>query len=136
MLKYALSILFILSVLLLQAQGIKGQKAPAWDIAQWIDHDGNTAEYTMEDFKGKKIVLFCFQSWCPGCHKTGFPMMQYLAKRFAKDDGVVTLAVQTVFEGASTNNFKKLKKMQKKYKLEIPFHKREFHDKGNCQIPN
>lgn len=121
MTKYILSVILALVVVSLTAQGIEGQNAADWDIEQWIDGDGKSANFSIDDFKGKKIVLFCFQSWCPGCHKTGFPMMQYLAKRFENDEDVVTLAIQTVFEGTSVNTFNKLKKMQKKYKLKIPF---------------
>ena len=123
-------ILFLLSITMLYAQnyaGIAGQEAPDWDIPSWIDADGTPATYTKAELEGKKIVLFCFQSWCPGCHKTGFPTLQYLTKRFGDKEDIVFLAIQTVFEGGRVNNINKLKKWQKKYKLSIPF----GHDEGD-----
>jgi len=107
--------------------GISGKEAPAWDIPSWIDESGKPTTLSLSDFKGKKVVLFCFQSWCPGCHKTGFPTLQYLTERFGDKEDIVFLAIQTVFEGGSTNTLNKLKKWQKKYKLKIPF----GHDEGD-----
>lgn len=126
--------LFVLLILIaattLSAQnyaGISGKVAPTWDIPSWIDADGEETTLSLSDFEGKKVVLFCFQSWCPGCHKTGFPTLQYLTDRFGDKEDIVFLAIQTVFEGGSTNTIKKLKKWQKKYKLKIPF----GHDEGD-----
>ena len=130
MLKKSLIALLVLSSTLLAAQnyaGISGQDAPTWDIPSWIDDSGEPTSLGLSDFEGKKIVLFCFQSWCPGCHKTGFPTLQYLTDRFGDKDDIIFLAVQTVFEGGNANNINKLKKWQKKYKLKIPF----GHDEGD-----
>lgn len=110
--------------------GIPGEEAPKWDIPTWIDADAEATTLKLEDFKGKKVVLFCFQSWCPGCHTTGFPTMQYLTDRFGAKDDIVFLAIQTVFEGGKTNTLNKLKKWQKKYKLDIPFGHDEGHGKS------
>jgi len=125
--------LFLSFTNLLSAQyypGVTGQEAPSWDIPTWIDGDGKATSLKLEDFKGKKIVLFCFQSWCPGCHNTGFPTLQYLTDRFSKKENVVFLAIQTVFEGGKANTLNKLKKWQKKYKLDIPFGHDEGHGKS------
>jgi len=130
MLRIFLFAITLLSSNLLSAQnyaGISGKEAPAWDIPSWIDASGAPTTLSLSEFRGKKIVLFCFQSWCPGCHKTGFPTLQYLTDRFGDKDDIVFLAIQTVFEGASANNINKLKKWQKKYKLKIPF----GHDEGD-----
>ncbi|MBT8221007.1 MAG: redoxin family protein [Bacteroidia bacterium] len=114
-------VLLYSSALFAQYGGIEGEEAPEWDIEAWLDGSGELGSYKLSDFAGKKIVVFCFQSWCPGCHKSGFPTMKYLNKRFGDQENVEFVAIQTVFEGADVNNFKKLKKMQKKYKLNIPF---------------
>jgi len=110
--------------------GIPGEAAPKWDIPTWIDGDGKATSIKLEDYAGKKVVMFCFQSWCPGCHDKGFPTLQYLTDRFGDKEDVVFLAVQTVFEGGKTNTLSKLKKWQKKYKLNIPFGHDEGHGKS------
>ena len=132
MLRNTLFALILLSSSVLSAQnyaGITGKEAPKWDIPSWIDHSGEPTTLSLSDFEGKKIVLFCFQSWCPGCHKSGFPTLQYLTDRFGDKEDIVFLAIQTVFEGGNANNINKLKKWQKKYKLNIPF----GHDEGDDQ---
>ena len=43
------------------------------------------------------------------------------------NDKVVFLAVQTVFEGKSSNTYDRMKEIQKEYDLKIPF----GHDVGN-----
>ena len=37
----------------------------------------------MADFRGKVVYLYFFQSWCPGCHRHGFPTLQAMSKHFA-----------------------------------------------------
>ena len=127
-------ILYIAIAIGLQAQGsgILNQSAPRWDIDAWIDENGKNATYTLEELEGKTIFLFCFQSWCPGCHEYGFPTIKYLKNKYAHREDIVFLAIQTVFEGKSVNTQSKLKKLQKKYKLDIPF----GHDPGSDRISN
>ncbi len=124
----SLLILLLLSAQFVTAQyngqrlGIKDRTAPEWDVPYWLDERGReTAPIQVTDFDGKVRVIFTFQSWCPGCHSTGFPTLQKLVKHFEGQDEVVFLSIQTAFEGERTNNKSKLKKLQKKYKLNIPF---------------
>lgn len=109
-----------------QEHGIKGQEAPDWDIDQWIDGNGQNADYQLSDFRDQVTVVFCFQSWCPGCHKYGFPNLKHLVNAFKQDKGIRFVAVQTVFEGFETNTSDKLQEMQQRYELNIPF----GHDDG------
>ena len=47
-------------------------KAPEFDVNQWINAVGNETEaIKLSDFKGKFKVVYCFQSWCAGCHNKG-----------------------------------------------------------------
>ena len=49
-------------------------KAPEFKVNQWIDANGNKTEpIKLLDYKGKFKVIYCFQSWCPGCHSKGLP---------------------------------------------------------------
>ena len=81
---------------------------------------------SLEDYDGKFKVIYCFQAWCPGCHSRGLPALQEMTKALEGNDEVVFLAIQTVFEGKSSNTFERMKEIQKEYNLKIPF----GHDVG------
>ncbi|WPU96971.1 redoxin family protein [Mucilaginibacter sabulilitoris] len=102
---------------------VSGEKAPELNIPLWIDKTGKKLNkpILLADFPGAFIVLFCFQSWCRGCHLKGFPSLQRMTNALKGNDKVVFLAIQTVFEGRDINTAEKLIEMQKKYNLEIPF---------------
>ncbi|SED15692.1 AhpC/TSA family protein [Tenacibaculum sp. MAR_2009_124] len=103
-------------------------KAPEFNVKHWVDANGNkTNEIKLSDFKSKFKVLYCFQSWCPGCHSAGLPNLQKMVKALEGNDKVAFLAVQTVFEGHESNTYEKMLETQKKYELKIPF----GHDAGD-----
>jgi len=105
-----------------QVEHVSVFKAPEFDIENWIDTNGNETEaIKLSDFKGKFKVVFCFQSWCPGCHSKGLPDLKKMVETLKENENVVFLAVQTVFEGHHENTFEKMVKTQKKYDLKIPF---------------
>ncbi len=108
--------------------GIEGQTAPEWNVPIWINSNGeNTSEIKLSDYKGKFKVMYCFQSWCPGCHSIGLPSLQKMVNALKDNDKIAFVAIQTVFEGKNANTFEKLKETQKKYDLKIPF----GQDNGN-----
>jgi len=110
------------------SRGIQGYAAPELAVPYWIDGKGNEqAPFTLAANKGKWIYLKCFQHWCPGCHSTGFPGTVKLAKAFPNPDQLAIAAIQTTFEGFSTNDQDALRKNQLRYDLDIPF----GHDTGN-----
>ena len=108
----------------LQAQippgGILNQKAPSWEVNQWFQLPEGKETLDISDFEGKVVYLYCFQSWCPGCHKYGFPTLQKLIAKFGNDEDVAFVAVQTTFEGFSTNSFERGKEVADQYGLKIP----------------
>lgn len=105
----------------------KAFKAPEFNVKDWVDENGNkTGQIKLSDFKGKFKVVYCFQSWCPGCHSVGLPNLQKLVKALKGNDKVAFIAIQTVFEGHHENTFDKMLETQKKYELKIPF----GHDAG------
>ena len=53
-------------------------------------------------------------------------VIQKLVKEFGDNNKIEFLAVQTVFEGSSSNTYDKIAETQKKYDLAIPF----GHDPG------
>ena len=103
-------------------------KAKEFDVKNWVDANGNkTAKITLANYTGKFKVVFCFQSWCPGCHSSGLPSLQKLVKALENNPNVIFIAIQTVFEGFTENSYEKMLETQQKYYLKIPF----GHDAGN-----
>ncbi|WP_235835821.1 peroxiredoxin family protein [Cognatitamlana onchidii] len=103
-------------------------EAPEFEVNDWIDADGNkTKPIKLSDFKGKFKVVFCFQSWCRGCHSKGLPDLKRMVDVLKENENVVFLAVQTVFEGHDSNTYDRMVKTQKQYDLKIPF----GHDPGS-----
>ncbi len=103
-------------------------RAPEFDVKDWVDANGNKTEpIKLSDLNGKFKVVYCFQSWCPGCHSVGLPNLQKMVKALEGNEKVVFLAVQTVFEGHEANTYEKMVETQKKYDLKIPF----GHDAGD-----
>ena len=101
-------------------RGIVKQPAPTWDVDQWHQLPEGKTTLDLKDFEGKIVYLYCFQSWCPGCHSSGFPTLKAVSDHYAKDDSVAFVAVQTVFEGHHTNTFEKIPAIAKKYGLTMP----------------
>ncbi len=103
--------------------------APEWNVGTWIGENGEplAKPVTLADYAGKVVVMLAFQSWCPGCHSSGFPAIQHLKREFEDNPGVGFVAVQTVFEGHDVNTQDKLLENQRKYALQIPF----GHDAGS-----
>jgi len=103
-------------------RGIAGKEAPAWNVTQWHQLPAGSETLEVTDFKGKVLYLYCFQSWCPGCHKSGFPTLKAVAEHFKDNDKVGFVTIQTVFEGAKANTFERGKQIvSDKFKLTIPF---------------
>jgi thiol-disulfide isomerase/thioredoxin len=104
------------------------KKAKEFEVSRWIDGKGNkTKPLTLSDLKGKFKVVYCFQSWCPGCHSKGLPDLKKMVDALGDQDEISFLAIQTVFEGFDSNTYEKMVATQKQYKLQIPF----GHDAGN-----
>ncbi len=109
----------LLTLHLYSGSGIKGQKAPSFGEITWLQTNGN--DYPkIEDYRGKVLYLYGFQSWCPGCHSHGFPTLRKLSKHYQGDDKVAFLAIQTVFEGFNTNTIEAAKAIIERYALTMP----------------
>ncbi|MDV3871442.1 TlpA disulfide reductase family protein [Sediminibacterium sp. RHBRASLY1] len=106
----------------------KAFDAAEFYVKDWVDENGNTTnQIKLSDFKGKFKVVYCFQSWCPGCHSIGLPNLKKMIQALKGNENVVFIAIQTVFEGHHENTFDKMLETQKKYDLKIPF----GHDAGD-----
>jgi thiol-disulfide isomerase/thioredoxin len=103
-------------------------KAKEFGVKNWVDETGKKiSPVRLADFTDKFKVIFCFQSWCPGCHSSGFPSLQKMVNALKENKNIQFLAIQTVFEGHSQNTYNKMLEAQKQYKLKIPF----GHDAGD-----
>lgn len=103
-----------------QERGVRGQKASPWEASNWIQLPKGKKELNPADFKGKVVYLYCFQSWCPGCHSSGFPTLKNVSDHYEGDDKVAFVAIQTVFEGFSANPPSKVSEMAKRYGFSFP----------------
>ena len=107
--------------------GIEGRLAPELEVDYWIDANGKPASFTLAEHEGKWVFLKCFQNWCPGCHKSGFPTLKAFSDRFHDHPEVAIAGIQTVFEGYSSNTRGDVRALQVRYKLPIIM----GHDPGN-----
>jgi len=111
-----------------QVEQAKVFKAPEFQVNDWVDAGGNkTNPVKLSGFKGKFKVVYCFQSWCPGCHSKGLPDLKKMVEALKDHESVVFLAIQTVFEGHESNTYEKMVETQKQYDLKIAF----GHDAGD-----
>jgi len=102
------------------ARGIVGQQAPEWGVDEWVKLPKGASAPEVTDFKGKVVYVYGFQSWCPGCHKHGFPTLQKLIKHYEGDPEVIFVTIQTTFEGFGSNGPQQALKTAKRYGLDIP----------------
>jgi peroxiredoxin len=88
----------------------KGEIAPDFTL-QTV----NGKSYKLSDFRGKKVLLNFFATWCPPC-KGEMPHMEEFYKE-NKDNGVVVIAVDLTTGETDPNN---IPKFIKNYGLTFP----------------
>ena len=101
-------------------RGITGRPAPSWGVTEWINLPAGERSFDVDDLEGRVVFVLGFQSWCPGCHSRGFPTLKQLIKDYQSADDVSFVAVQTVFEGFSTNTAQRAWDTAREYGLDIP----------------
>ncbi len=106
--------------------GILGTQAPAWNIQKWFNVPAGKQATELADYADNVVYLYCFQSWCPGCHSSGFPSMLAAIDMFREASDVSFVTVQTVFEGFEANSAAKAQETADRYKLSNPV----GHDPG------
>ena len=68
--------------------------APPLRVAQWFN---TRAPLTLDDLRGRVVVLHAFQMLCPGCVEQGLPQARRVHEAFSQDQ-VVVIGLHTVFE--------------------------------------
>jgi len=101
-------------------RGVKGKAALEWGASHWIQLPEGKKDLNPKDYEGKVLYLYCFQSWCPGCHKHGFPTLKALSSKYASTQDVAFVSIQTVFEGHGSNPPSRVTEMAKRYDLTFP----------------
>ncbi|MCH9022118.1 MAG: TlpA family protein disulfide reductase [Planctomycetes bacterium] len=101
--------------------GILNQQGPSWDVTRWYNLPDGQKNLDLKDLQDKVVYLYCFQSWCPGCHRYGFPTLRKLIDHYqGKNQDIEFVAVQTAFEGFGSNSETNAKQTADRYKLKIP----------------
>lgn len=90
--------------------------APELDIAQWINTD---APITLQELRGKVVVIHAFQMLCPGCVAHGLPQTAALRATFDERD-VAVLGLHSVFEHHAVMTPQALKAFLHEYRLDFP----------------
>ena len=103
-----------------QSHGIDGRPAQPFLVPTWHNLPNGKTNLEPDDFGGKVVYLYCFQSWCPGCHSQGFPVLKELMRRYRGAEDVAFIAIQTAFEGHHVNTPEAAKKTARQYDLDIP----------------
>ena len=102
------------------SSGILGKPAPVWVVDNWTNLADDIESIDVSDYDGKVLYLYFFQSWCPGCHKYGFPTLQKLIASYKNNKNIEFVAIQTTFEGFHTNTFESAQRTARQYELDIP----------------
>lgn len=66
-----------------------GKPAPELDCLAWIN--GERVHYTLDDFRGKYVLIDLWATWCGPCHYD-FPKVTWLHEQYA-DHGLVVIAL-------------------------------------------
>lgn len=103
----------------MEKYGIRNFNAPEIVLDYWIDANGKPTSFSVNEQQGKWLFMKFFQNWCPGCHKSGFPTLKKFVDTFHDHPDVVSIAVQTVFEGFDVNSQKAVRELQLRYDLPI-----------------
>ena len=93
----SLILLLILSVSSLTF-AVPSTNAPEWVVSEWINGSGTS----LQDLKGKVVIVEFFQLWCPGCNKFSIPLMKQWGQTFNTEieaGNLKILSIHTVFEG-------------------------------------
>lgn len=90
--------------------------APELMVSQWFNANN---QITLENLRGKVVVIEAFQMLCPGCVSHGLPQAQNIAAFFPSDK-VQVLGLHTVFEHHAAMTPVSLEAFIHEYRLNFP----------------
>jgi thiol-disulfide isomerase/thioredoxin len=104
--------------------------APSWRTTEWL----NTPEpLTLEQLRGRVVLLHAFQMLCPGCVSRGIPQAQRVAELFAGAP-LVVVGLHTVFEHHDGMKVESLRAFLHEYRVGFPVGV-DAPDPGGAAIP-
>lgn len=90
--------------------------APTLDVSEWL----NTPEpLSLDELKGKVVVLHAFQMLCPGCVTSGVPQASAMHELYTNDD-LQVVGLHTVFENHAVMSPDALRVFLKEYRVTFP----------------
>ena len=67
--------------------------APPWQVSRWF----NSSPLTLDDLRGRVVVVHAFQMLCPGCAALALPQMKRVHQAFPAER-LAVIGLHTVFE--------------------------------------
>jgi len=90
--------------------------APPLHVDEWL----NTPKpIDLVDLRGKVVLLYAFQMFCPGCLSHGLPQAERVHRMFREDD-VVVIGLHTVFEHREVTGPDALRAFNQEYRWSFP----------------
>ncbi len=102
------------------------EKPPALSVTRWFN---SKEPLSLENLKGKVVVVIAFQMLCPGCVEHGLPQARRLSQQFRKDE-VAVIGLHTVFEHHKAMTADALEAFIHEYRWSFPIGIDEPHGKG------
>lgn len=92
------------------------ETAPELQVSEWINAD---RPISLNDLRGRVVVLHAFQMLCPGCVQHGIPQAKKIHEAFDRKD-LVVLGLHTVFEHHAVMGPDALKVFMHEYRIPFP----------------
>jgi hypothetical protein len=93
-----------------QRRNVLGVPAPPWNVDEVL-RPAAASRLDVAEFKGRVIVLICFDAACPGSLSRGLPALENLARHYRSDVDVVVVGLQTPTSGNRRNSLAALKQL-------------------------
>lgn len=94
---------------------MNAEAAQPWATTRWFNSD----PLTLEDLRGRVIVLGTFQMLCPGCVANGLPQLLRIEQTFNRSD-VAVIGLHTVFEHHAAMTLTSLEAFLLEYRISFP----------------
>jgi len=90
--------------------------APELETIKWIN---SPAPLSLEQLRGKVVVIHAFQMLCPGCVSHGLPQANEIYQTF-DNDKIQVIGLHTVFEHHNVMNEDALRAFVSEYRIDYP----------------
>ncbi|MGL4474996.1 MAG: redoxin family protein [Shewanella sp.] len=90
--------------------------APPLEVSEWLNCPQGLS---LQDLRGKVVVIHAFQMLCPGCVSHGLPQTNNIHAMYSKDE-VQVIGLHTVFEHHAVMTSQALHAFVHEYRLTFP----------------